>query len=101
MILYYVTCKDKEESKRIAQELLKKKIISCANIMQSDSVYEWGGELKEHPESILLVKTLNRTEEEVKDAIRELSSYDLPAIIKVEGKINEEYLNWMEEKIKK
>ncbi len=100
MIIYYVSCKDKEEAKRIAKELLRRRLISCANIMQSDSIYVWEGEQKDHPESILLVKTLERCEEDVKDAIRELSSYDLPAIIKIVGRANEEFLSWMESQIK-
>ncbi len=100
MIIYYITCKDKDEAKKIATKLIDSKLISCANILQSESIYYWEGKLKEHPESILLVKTLDRCEEEVKDTVRELSSYDMPAIIRVNGRANEEFLSWMETQIK-
>jgi len=96
MILYYVPCKDKKEAKMIAKELLKQKLIACANIVPAESIYEWEGELKEETEAILLVKTLDRWEEEARDAIRELHSYDIPAIIKLNARVNKEYLSWME-----
>ncbi|NQU98051.1 divalent-cation tolerance protein CutA [Candidatus Woesearchaeota archaeon] len=96
MILYYVPCKDKKEAKKIAKELLKEKLIACANIVDSDSIYEWEGKLKEEKEAIMFIKTLDRCEEEVKDKIRELHSYDIPAIIKITGRANKEYLSWME-----
>ncbi|MAG38595.1 divalent-cation tolerance protein CutA [Candidatus Woesearchaeota archaeon] len=96
MKLYYSPCKNKAEAKKIAKELLKEKLISCANIVPCESIYEWDGELKEESEAILFVKTIDKYEEEVKDKIRELHSYDLPCILKINGRINEEYLSWME-----
>ena len=100
MIIYYVPCKDKKESKKIAKKLLEKKLISCANILPGDSVYTWEGEIKEGKESFLIVKTVDRHEEVVKEEIKKMHSYDLPAIIRSESRINEEYLAWMESVIK-
>jgi len=100
MIIYYVTCKNEEEARKIAKELLKRKLVACANILKSKAVYEWEGKLKEELEAILLLKTLDRQEEAVKNIIRELHSYDLPAILKIDARANEEYLSWMESVIK-
>ena len=96
MIIYYVPCKDNKEAKKIAKELLKQKLIACANITPSESIYIWEGKIKEEKESILIIKTLDRWEEEVKETIKKIHSYDLPAIIKITGRANEEYLSWME-----
>ena len=96
MIIYYVPCKDNKEAKKIAKELINQKLIACANILPSESIYVWEGKIKEEKESILIIKTLDRWEEEVKETIKKLHSYDLPAIIKLTGRVNEEYLSWME-----
>jgi len=100
MIIFYIPCKDKKEAKTIAKELLKEKIIACSNILNSDSIYKWEGKIKEETEAILLLKTLDRWEEEVKERVMELHSYDAPAIIKLTGKANDKYLTWMENCVK-
>ena len=64
-----------------------------------ETMYEWEGELKEENEVVLIIKTLDKQEEEVKHRIRELHSYDLPAILKITARGNEEYVAWMETKI--
>ena len=100
MIIYYVTCKNEKEAKKIIKELLDRKLISCGNIIPSKSIYEWKGKLKEESEIILIIKTLDRHQETVKNIIREFNSYDLPAILKIDARANEEYLSWMENIIK-
>jgi len=100
MIIFYVPCKDKKEARMIVRKLLTDKLIACGNILQSESIYEWKGEQKQESEAIALIKTLDRHEEEVKEKIKELHSYKVPAIIKIAGKANNEYLDWMEREIK-
>lgn len=100
MILFYVPCKDNKEAKKIAKELLKEKLIACANIIPSTSIYEWENKIVEKDEVILIIKTLDKHEEDVKTKIKELHSYDIPSIIRIVGRINIEYLSWMENIIK-
>jgi len=91
-----VPCKDEKEAKKIAKHLIQKKLIACANIVPSSSIYEWEGKIKDEKEAILLIKTLDRCEEQVKEEIKNVHSYDIPAIIRLGGRVNEEYLSWME-----
>lgn len=100
MIMFYAPCKNKKEARSIAKALLEKKLIACANIFPSESIYEWEGKLRQEKESILIIKTLNRQESEVKKTIKQLHSYDTPAIIKLTGVVNQKYLSWMEKTIK-
>ncbi|MBC8494952.1 divalent-cation tolerance protein CutA [archaeon] len=100
MIIYYTTCKNKIEAKKIAKALLKDKLIACANIFEVNSLYEWDGKMQDHNEAILWVKTIDRRTEEVKDAIRKLHSYDIPAIVEIKTRVNAEYLAWVESQIK-
>jgi len=46
--IVYITTSDSEEAQQIAKNLLKEKIIACANIIPvMESIYWWEGELEE------------------------------------------------------
>ncbi|MBU1850654.1 MAG: divalent-cation tolerance protein CutA, partial [Nanoarchaeota archaeon] len=70
MIIFYVPCKDKTEAKKIAIALLKKKLVVCANIVPSQTIYAWEGKIVEEKEEILIVKTINRQEEATEKEIK-------------------------------
>ncbi|MFC2134639.1 divalent-cation tolerance protein CutA [Bacteroidota bacterium] len=100
MIIYYVPCKNKKEARTIANELLNQRLIVCANISRSESVYEWEGKIKNNRESVLWIKTLDKHEEEVRNIISKLHSYEVPAIIRLVGRANNKYISWMESCVK-
>lgn len=95
MILIYIPCKDEAEAKSIGRTLVQEKLAFCVNIIpKTTSFYFWEGELEEGSESILLVKT-NQDYETVSARIKELHSYEIPAIIQLEAKnVNKEYADW-------
>ena len=94
-MLIYTTCKDEFEAKKISEILLKEKLIACANIIQSKSLYFWQGELKNENESILLIKTIKDKSNLVVTKIKQLHSYRLPAIIQIEGTATIEFEKWL------
>jgi len=83
MIIIYVTCKNKEEAKKIAKAMIDKKLVACANIINSDSLYNWQGKLQDTHESILLMKTSEDRFEKVKEQVKAIHSYDTPCILKI------------------
>ncbi|MDD3467283.1 MAG: divalent-cation tolerance protein CutA [Campylobacterales bacterium] len=96
--LIYITVKDKAEAIKIAKELLAKKLIACANIFDGViSVYEWGGELCEEGEVVMILKTKDELFEIVRDKILTLSSYENPAIVKLSASdASEKFASWVE-----
>lgn len=95
MILIYTPCKNEQEAEKIAEILLTEKLVACANILPSKSLYFWQGKLNKEQEAILILKT---TKDKIKIAegrIKELHSYELPCILKIEGKANEEFETWV------
>ena len=96
MILNYITCKNKAEARKIANELLKRKLIACANIFPIDSIYRWKGKLESDKEVVLLAKTNKNIEKEVK----KLHSYECPCIIKINATANKEYTSWLNAQLK-
>lgn len=94
MYLIYVTCKDLTEAKKIARHLLNKKLIACANILDSQSIYHWKGELKEQNEKVLILKT-NREFQDIVGEVMVIHSYDLPCILKVDVEATQQFGHWV------
>jgi len=91
------TAGSEEEARKIAHELVERQLAACVNIVpQIESVYRWQGKIESSREWLLLIKTTAEQFEKVRDAIRELHSYDLPeciAVAIVDG--SPEYLRWL------
>lgn len=97
--LLYVTCKNEAEAKKIAEKLLKAKLIACANIIPKiKSLYLWKGKIAKSSEALMLCKTKEDLVELAIHRIKELHSYDVPCISAIEiTKENDDYLKWLEE----
>lgn len=102
MNIVYVPCKDKEEARKIAKELVGNKLAICINIINSvDSIYLWKGKVAESHESLLLIKTSERLVDDVITQIKKLHSYDLPDIISWKiDKTTPEVERWFENELK-
>ena len=99
MIIVYTPCRNMEEAKRIAKHLLEKKLIACANIINSNSIYEWKGKLEDTEEAIALFKTTEERWEDVKKAIKDIHSYELPCILKISAESSKEFDRWVKESV--
>lgn len=97
MVIIYCPCKNKTEAKNISKQLVKKKLIACANIIESESIYCWKNKLCNEKEAIIIAKT-NKAKEAEK-LIKKLHSYEIPAIIKINAKANKEFEKWVNSKI--
>jgi periplasmic divalent cation tolerance protein len=69
-----------EEARKIAAALVERKLAACVQISEIESVYRWNGAVQNDKEWRLLVKTTDERYTAVEQAIRELHSYELPAI---------------------
>tara|TARA_Y100000310_G_scaffold130550_1_gene129722 strand:+ start:63 stop:368 length:306 start_codon:yes stop_codon:yes gene_type:complete len=100
MIFVYVVCKDKEEANKIGKLLVKKKRVACANTFPISSFYNWENKLIEDDEFVLLLKTVSNRYKELEKEIKEIHSYDIPAIIKINVEANSTYENWVSDNTK-
>ena len=90
----------KEEAEDIAWALVERKLAACVNIVALTSVFRWKNEIESNPEYLLIVKTTAAAFERVRDAIKELNSYELPECVQLSIEAGSEaYLNWIGESV--
>lgn len=81
-ILIYSTFPSHKEAEKISSELVKKKLIACANIGQEiTSIYEWKGKIENSKEIPVFFKTTQKNYAKTEQLIKKLHSYETPCII--------------------
>lgn len=98
-LLLLCNCPDREAAKKIAQELVEKRLAACVNLLPGvTSVYLWQEKLETAQEVTLLIKTTRQRYEELEANLLKLHPYELPEIIAVPVELGfSGYLNWVEE----
>lgn len=80
LIAVLTTIDDREAARRIAREVVERRLAACAQVSEIESFYRWDGALCGEREFRVLFKTTAHAYEAVERAIRELHPYELPAI---------------------
>jgi len=96
--LVLTTAGSADEARRIAEALVGRKLAACVNMLpRVVSIYRWKGKVEEAEEWMLYIKTTAAAFERVRDAIREMHSYELPECmcLAIEDG-STEYLQWLE-----
>jgi periplasmic divalent cation tolerance protein len=90
-----------EEARKIARHLVENRLAACVNIVpQVTSIYRWQGKVEEAGEWLLIIKTTAVAFGQVREAIAELHSYELPECISFtieDG--SSKYLQWIAESV--
>ena len=95
-VLIISTYPNKKSILKIANQLVKTKIIGCVNISKIDSVYSWNGKIQNSSEYIAIFKTTSKNKTKLKKIIAETHPYDVPEIAQIDvASINKSYLNWL------
>ena len=85
----------------LARELVEQRLAACVNVIPKiESVYRWQGKVESATEWLMMIKTQAAAFERVRDAIREVHSYDLPECVMLEVHAGSEaYLKWIAENV--
>ena len=98
VIAVVTTVGDKKEARRMARALVEGGLAACAQIERIESVYTWKGRIEHGKEYRVLLKTTEMRYDTVERAIRDLHSYELPAIHAFAfERISAPYAAWIEE----
>ncbi|HXA86676.1 MAG TPA: divalent-cation tolerance protein CutA [Candidatus Dormibacteraeota bacterium] len=95
------TAGSQEEARKIAHALVERRLAACVNIVPHlESIYRWQGKIETAEEWLLLIKTQADLFDRVRNAVKELHSYDLPECVMLEVAAgSNEYLGWIAENV--
>jgi periplasmic divalent cation tolerance protein len=95
------TASSPDEARRIANALVERRLAACVNIVSKvDSIYRWKDKIEESQEVLLLIKTNQKEVADLRDAIKELHSYELPECIALPvDNGSEDYLQWIDDSV--
>ena len=97
LIIIISTYPNKNSINKIANELVKNKIVACVNITKISSIYSWQGKIKNTSEYLALFKTTQKNKKSLKEKIKATHPYKIPEIAEINiTSINKSYLKWLE-----
>ena len=96
-VLVYTTWPSIVEAERAGRAIVEKRLAACANILPGIiSHYWWKAKIERAEEVVMIVKTRAALAEIVRAAVKEMHSYDTPAImvLPVES-VDADYYRWI------
>ncbi len=100
-VLCYATFPNQKIAQQIAENLLDRKLIACANIFPGvTSLYHWENKLVQDSEAVMIAKTVTQHENTILTLIKNLHPYDTPCIIFMPVKSgNIDFLSWVQNEV--
>ncbi len=80
MLAVYTTLGSRRQARALARELVRRRLVACAQICPIESFFHWRGAVQNEPEFRLLLKTTTARYPALQSALRRLHPYELPAI---------------------
>ena len=96
----YITASSDKEVEKIADMLLEKRLIACANMFPIKSKYWWKGKIVKSKEVLMFCKTQMSKSQEIIKEVRKIHSYDTPCINFIPvGKGSPDFLKWVDKEL--
>ena len=96
-VIYVVitTEKDKKTARKLANVLLKEKLIACVTFKNIESFFWWEGDINQSKEVQLMIKCKEENINKVCNKIAQWHSYEVPEIIYFRVSANKNYHYWV------
>ena len=96
-VIIIVACASRKEARRIADSLLKERLVACANIVTKvESSFWWKGRIEKAQEAILIMKTLKVNFKKIEVEVKRLHSYEVPEVVAIPITAgSKSYLDWI------
>tara|TARA_B100000965_G_scaffold354690_1_gene331496 strand:- start:201 stop:524 length:324 start_codon:yes stop_codon:yes gene_type:complete len=86
---------DKENASKLANLLLREKLIPCVTFKNIESYFWWGGNINQSKEVQLMIKCKEENINKVCNKIAQWHSYEVPEIIYFRVSANKKYHHWV------
>jgi periplasmic divalent cation tolerance protein len=99
--LVLTTVDDRDRALEIARQLVREKLVACAQLGASPvwSVWWWEGQVEEGEEWLLLLKLPPERLEPVRSRLHELHPYDTPEFVVLDATASAAYARWARESL--
>jgi periplasmic divalent cation tolerance protein len=95
LIVFYMLTSSQEKAQEIAQILLKKRLIACANYVQCSSSYWWQNTVQMGQEVIIVAKSRAALKDNVIAQVECLHPYQMPCIMYWPVEANEPFFSYV------
>ena len=94
------TCGTYREARKIARDLVQRRLAACVNVVNVNSFYRWKRRVVNEREWLLIMKTNSEVFSRLRRRILSLHSYELPELIslKIQGG-SVPYLKWFDSEL--
>ncbi|MDR1383533.1 MAG: divalent-cation tolerance protein CutA [Planctomycetaceae bacterium] len=93
-------CGDEQEARKIATAVVEKHLAACVHVFPITSIYRWKGGIETGNEWLCVIKTTHKRFPAIRDAVRQMHSYECPQIVMlpiIDGEKN--YLDWLSDQV--
>lgn len=95
-VTLYATAPSVEAARRLARELLARRLVACANLVPAESLYWWEGKVEEAREVVLFLKTTRERADAAVAALAAAHEHDVPcAVVLPHVGGHEPYRDWI------
>jgi len=96
-VFVYTTWPATADAEAAGRTLVERRLAACVNILPGMiSHYRWEGKVERAEETVMIIKTRASLAGAVSDAVKELHSYDTPAIVVLPLEtVEKSYLGWL------
>ncbi|HSX47594.1 MAG TPA: divalent cation tolerance protein CutA [Patescibacteria group bacterium] len=96
-----LSCSSWQEAQKIADRLLDKRLIACAEFIESKSKYHWHNKVEEAKEVTLFMQSLSHLFSDIEKEITKLHSYDTFVLRQIPlSQVSQKAKRWLKEEVK-
>ena len=97
LVLIYAVFPKSFKIKRLSHELIEKKLIVCANVINKvQSIYQWQGKIETAIEQIVIFKTHKKFKAKTMKLILQGHPYKVPVVLEIKvGDLNTSYNDFL------
>lgn len=97
-ISIFITVPNTTIANKITEFLLENNLVSCVSIIPKiKSVYWWKNKILKKNEQLLIMKSVDKNFNNIVKEVKKIHPYEVPEIVSIDIKANEEYLKWIKE----
>jgi periplasmic divalent cation tolerance protein len=96
-VFVYTTWPSAVEAEQAGRKLVERRLAACVNILPGMvSIYRWQGKAERGEEAVMIVKTRASQAHAVSEAVKQLHSYETPAILVIPlESVDKNYFGWL------